>query len=196
MNTGTKTIAVLLAASLLVVVGCGAPEAKTPKDAAVNFVKSIHNGDKALFLASVDIEDKELAEAMFDTMAPMLDFAKAFEKEYGKDKLEGMSMDEVPTVEEVTGKIEIKEDGDKATGTLPGKDDPIRLIKKDGVWKVDMSKDMPSAAERDQVMKMAKAMGDAVQKAKERIGKDSAEDVMKVLGAAMMAAMMGGGEAP
>lgn len=191
MNTGTKTIAVLLAASLLVVVGCGTPEAKTPKDAAVNFVKSLHSGDKDLFLASVSIDDKELAEAMFDTMAPMLDFAKAFEAEYGKDKMEGMNLGDIPTVAEVTDKLEIKEDGDKATGKLPGKDDPIELIKKDGIWKVDLAKDMPSAAEREQVMKMAKAMGDAVGKAKERIGKDSAEDVMKALGAAMMAAMMG-----
>jgi hypothetical protein len=190
VNTGTKTIAVLLTASLMLVVGCGAPEAKTPKDAAMNFVKSIHNSDKALFLASVDIEDTELAEAMFDTMAPMIDFAKAFEAEYGKDKMEGMSMDDIPTVDDVE-KMEIKEDGDKATGTLAGKDDPIQLIKKDGVWKVDMSKDMPSAKERDQVLKMAKGMGDAVEKAKERIGKDSAEDVMKAFGAAMMAVMMG-----
>jgi len=178
-----------LAASLLVVVGCSAPEAKTPKDAAVNFVKSIHNGDKDLFLASISIEDEELAGAMFDTMVTMLDFDKAFEAEYGKGKLQGMSVDDFPTVEEVSDKIEIKVDGDKATGVVPSKkDDPIKLVQKDGVWKVDLSD--AYLREIIEVLKLAEVMGDAIKKAKDRIGKDSAEEVMKVLEEAMREVMM------
>jgi hypothetical protein len=194
---GTRTIAVLLSISLLFGVGCSTPQAKTPKDAAVNYARSLYHGDKDLFLATVDVEDKEVAVFTFNTITTMLDFYHAFEKVYGKDRSAWLWEQACPTVEEVANEIEIEEDGDKATGAVPGKIHPILFVKKGDVWKVDMSMDVQDGRalkeqiQRRGVDRIAKVLRKNVEEIKARLGKDSIRDVKRALDAAFIHAVTG-----
>ncbi|MHC4982511.1 MAG: hypothetical protein ACYTF6_05010 [Planctomycetota bacterium] len=146
-------------------------EAKTPKEAIVNIHKAVEKGDKGLFMANVNIADKELGEAVFDAMSAMLSFIKKFRNEYGKDKLGEDFAFYVPTAEEVAEKVKIEKEDGKATATLAG--DKTVLVEKDGKWKADMS-DMDK--EPEIAKPMLKMIASAAKEAEKKIGKAEYKD--------------------
>jgi hypothetical protein len=199
MSKALKLFVVLAGMSVLVA-GCGASTAKTPKEAIKNLSKSIENSDKALFLASIYAGEngKEVAEAMFDGMAAMTSFSKAMEKAYGKEAGAEMRKDSPVMTEDEINKLDIKEEGDKATAKDPSKGKPMTLVKKNGVWLADMSEMVPKdAAERTKMIKMGQGMAKAIGEVKGKIGKSGVtkEQINKELNdavGAVMKATMGG----
>ncbi len=184
---------VLVAGMAMFAIGCGgggAKDAKTPKEACVNMTEAVETGDEALFLSAVHTEDEEMAKAMFGQISAMYDYSKKFEAEYGKAP--GKGGKKMPTSKDVAEKVKIKEDGDKAVATMPGQSGDMDLVKKDGVWKVDISKGTPTGAEKEKALKMSKTMADVVKEVTGKIGTEgyTAEKIEKELGAAMMKAMM------
>jgi hypothetical protein len=185
MSTALRiTLAVLLTATVLAG-GCS-KTAATPKEAVTNMVKAIDNNDKSAFKDVVCFGEgnQEAGEAMFDMMAAMVGFQKELQKAYGKDVVGPMGKNIIPTDDELA-KMEIKEEGDKATAKV--QDKPMPLIKKDGKWYVDLTKDAPSASEKDKMIKQSKKLVDAINKAKANIGKDgyTAEKINEELTKAM-----------
>jgi len=171
--------------------GGAVAKAKTPKEAVTNMSKAIEKMDKDQFLASTYLGEggKEFAEAMFDTMAAMTAFGKEMEKAYGKDAIAGMVEQTPALTDEELAKLVIKEEGEKATATDP-KGKPVRLVKKDGAWLVDMSEDVPKGEERAKALKEAKAMAKAYNDVRPKIGKGmTKEQIAEELGKAMKAAM-------
>ncbi|MGC9454710.1 MAG: hypothetical protein ACP5HU_07580 [Phycisphaerae bacterium] len=104
-----------------------------------------------------------------------------------------MTMDaDIEKLDEAEFRIE----GDKAYGTVPGDDDEMVLIRKDGQWYMDMEAeaDFPSGEDAEKMVQMFSSMADIVREKQDRIGEDgvTAESLSEELGVAMMGAMMGG----
>lgn len=173
--------------------GSSAAPAKTPKEAAANFVKSFQNNDKTLFMNTVDLkpEDKDFASAAFDAMAAMASFQNAMVKTYGKDAVKD-SMP-VPTLEDAEkANITIDpKDPDKASGKIGDKDSDTMFARKDGVWKIVM-KDVPPADKQAEVKKMFATIIKATKDLRPKIGQQgmTAEKINEEFGAIMMKAMM------
>ena len=96
-------------------------------------------------------------------------------------------------------KSEAKVDGDNATIINPTKEekDPMKLVKKDWKWFVDL-KSLPKDG-MDQVVKMAPAMAKAATEVTAEIKSGKYKDAMEAqqaLGTKMIAAMMEAGPAP
>jgi ABC-type glycerol-3-phosphate transport system substrate-binding protein len=190
MRTPLKLTALLLAVAILAP-GCGgAREAKTPKDAAINMAKAFETGDKDLFLSSIKVADKETVSKMFDGMTAMKQFAEKFEKAYGRP-LKGVNLGDIPSADEIEKKLEVKIDGDKATGTMEGQTKPMPFVKEGGKWLVDLGKDMPTGQEKEGVVKMFEATKKAVDELMPKIGAEGydADKMEKEFGTAMMKAM-------
>jgi hypothetical protein len=199
MNNAVQMMAMLLGAAAMLA-GCsgGGGAAKTPKEAVANFSRSIEKADKALFLSTVNMgaDDKELAGAMFDVMAVMVGISNDMDKAYGKEAGADLKKGAPIFSAEELAKLEIKEEGDKATVKDPkdkgGK--PLDLIKKDGVWLVDMTKQSPPAAERKKMIEQSQAMVKALGEVRAKIGKPGTtkESIgMEFLGAMMKVGMAG-----
>ena len=191
---------VLLAGAAVTAGGCGKKgsvptgPAKTPKEAIVKFAHALQSGDKAAFLSVVHYpqEAKPAVEAMFDTMSTMMGFMKDLQKEYGEDAVGKMKGKEFPTPEEIESKATIDEERDTATATLPDGNEPMKLVKKDGGWLVDLSEGLPEADQREEMIKTVGLMKKAVEKARANIGKEgyTAEKVMQEFMGEMMKAAM------
>ena len=205
-------LGLVLLVGVVLVAGCGKDEGgsgsgtakvvppKTPKDALMNMVNAIKASDKKAFMDAVNVSEDAapVVEAMFETMAMMMDFGKAMEKEYGKDALpEGGPAASAKMFDFDESKLQVKVDGDTATATMPDQDDKVKLVKKDGKWKVDLSDQMPPPDQRKQMIESLAVMKKAVAAARSKIGKEgyTAEKVMQEFMAEMMKAMqqsMGG----
>ena len=183
--------AAALALCLLAPAGCGGGKAKSPKDAAKNFVNSLLKDDKDLFFSSVYYgdADKEMVEAQFETMAAMTQFAVKFEKAYGTGKFKGSK----PVItEEDLADLEVEGSGDTAVARTPSGSEDIKLIKKDGAWYVDISDSMPKGAQDAETKKALVTMAEAIRKVTANIGKEG-YDEKKIMGefmGAMMSAAM------
>ena len=180
--------AAALVLCLLAAAGCGGKKAKSPKDAAKNFGNSLLKNDKDLFLSSVYYgdADKELVEAQFEMMAAMTEFVVKFEKAYGTGKFKGSK----PVItEEDLENLEVEGSGDTAVARSPAGGEDINLIKKDGIWYVDISDAMPEGAQVAQAKKALGPMAEGIRKVSANIGKEG-YDEQKIMGE-FMAAMMG-----
>ncbi|MHC4982513.1 MAG: hypothetical protein ACYTF6_05020 [Planctomycetota bacterium] len=189
----TKTIKLCVVCLMAVTVfaaGCKSKEAKTPKDAIVNIHKALEKGDKGLFMANVEIADKELGEAVFDATSAMLRFIKKFRKEYGKDKLGQDFAFHVPTAEEVAEKVKIKKEDGKAIATIAGEE--TVLVEKDGKWKADMSK-IVAGGEKAKKIEMLKKMASAAKKAEGKVGKAEYKDNPEKITLELIGDMTGAG---
>jgi hypothetical protein len=138
---------------------------------------------------------KEVGEAMFDGIAAMMGLLKDLDKTYGKDANSPMGdmSNEAPIFTDAEiAKIDVKEEGDKASAVNPKDKKPMKFMKKDGVWYADMSEDMPPAAQRDGTIKQSKAMVKAVGDVRAKIGKTgmTRDKIMQELMGAMMKASM------
>ena len=145
----TKLILTITVVSLIGF-GCAKKEgpAETPKDAVSKFIEGMLEFNKAKFMASLTGEKQELkaASMYMDYMIAVKDFKQAVIKKYGdsgwahfendggaklsltmtdnRDKLDAM-------------KVEI--DGDKAVCTMPGEAKAVNLLRKNGIWYVNVS---------------------------------------------------------
>lgn len=169
-------------------------EAKTPKEAAMNFVKSFQNNDKALFFNTVELqrpEDRDFASAAFDAMAAMASFKNAMVKAYGKDAVKDSVP--VPTTEDVDkANITIDpKDPDKASGKVGDDSSDKNFVRKGGAWKVLM-KDVPPAEQQANMKKVFAAIVKGVAELKPKIGQQgmTAEKINEEFGAIMGKAMM------
>jgi hypothetical protein len=171
--------------------GASRGPAKTAKEAAVNLVVAVEQGDKALFVQTMaaDSKDKPMVEAMFEVVSAMWEFGNAYKKAYGSLP-PGMS-DMPPSASEFESKVQIEETGDTAKARLPGGKGPMDLVKKDGVWKVDMEMRMPDDPKaRDEQITQAVRQAKAVRDVRTKIGKPgmTGEKIMEELGKAMSSA--------
>jgi hypothetical protein len=184
--------------------------AETPKEAVVNFWKAIEENDKGLFMANVNVadKDKQLAEKMFDGMVAMRSVMTKLEKEYGKDEIAKAGKRGGPaqtfSYKDIEAKVQIKEEADKATATMPeaGGEFVPPIVKKDGHWKVDLTQDVPTDQEREMAVKMFDRMRTAAKNAEKKIGKEgqTAEKIMsemvsEVMGVDMQKMMQDMGDA-
>lgn len=119
---------------------------ETPKQALLNIVKGFDDENVKLIKASIYVPDeiREFANSMLDSRAAMVQFYKDLEAAYGEEADEykvSMKDENLPSIEEVE-KLTIEKEGDKATATRENKR-PIKFIKKDGRWFVDLTDKMP-----------------------------------------------------
>lgn len=207
----TTTIVALLAMTGLSV---GADQAKndTPKAALENMFEAMAKSDADTFASCFDATEDEakVLRAMGAFMGTAVKFQKAMIDAYGDegvmDNLKGLQRILDGTWKE---KLKIEIDGDKAVATQEGEDRPLKLLKKDGSWKIaadsmlgDSVKlgDNPADLDKsvDKAVKMDQALAAAQKKVMPMIGKEgkTAEDIKKEIGQAMMKAMFENMPAP
>lgn len=122
--------------------------AATPKDAMSKFLEGMLEFDKAKFMDSLTGTKTELksASVFMDYMIAVRDFKEAVIDKYGTSgwahfvneggaKLSLNMTDNRNQLDSM--KVEI--DGDKAVCTMPGFDKPVTLLRKNGVWYVNVS---------------------------------------------------------
>ena len=185
---------VLLAVCAMTAGSARAADQSTPKKAAESFGTALVAGDnKAVREVSqgTDAEYKTV-DALGTMVGAMKKLSDAASAKYGKDNAISKGAKDMDIAAELE-KSEVKEDGDKATITNKEKDEknPMKLVKKDGKWFVDLSS-LPKEG-MDQVVKMAPAMSKAATEVAGEIKADkykTAEEAQQALGTKMLAAMM------
>ena len=190
MNMAFRSI-VLLLGMAAILGGCSKGGAATPKDAVANLSKSYEKGDRALYLASVEVgpDGQELAGALFDLTVAMKGYRSDMEKAYGKGA-GGSRRDSGVLTEEELSKLEIKEEGDKATVKSPEGGEPLKLVKRDGAWRVDMTHMTPPADIRQRMIESMKARAKAVGEVRAKIGQPGM--TKEKIGQEFLRAMVGG----
>jgi hypothetical protein len=168
----------------------------TPKGAALDFGNALLAGDsKALRATSLGTEDEyKIVDALGSMVGGMKKLSDAAAAKWGKENpitAGAKDMDMAAELNKPT--VEVKEEGDTATIINKEKQekDPMKLVKKDGKWFVDL-KSLPKDG-MDQVVKMAPAMAKAAAEVAADIKADKFKDAMEAqqaFGTKMIAAMM------
>ena len=210
----TKRLVLLATVLMLVVVGCGgakkaatpvgcggAKKAATPKEAVLNMRDALADGNESAFVDCFDVDEngKKMLEAMFGMTDVMEEFkekvTKAFSKE-DAEKILGSQEDpfgELMAIKDEDIEVTLAEDGNSATCVVKGSDvDDMPLIKKDGVWLVQLDEDeAPSDEEVEQGLKMVEIMTGVFKEMGDKAGDDgmTAEKFEEEMGQKMMAAM-------
>ena len=139
--------------------------AETAKQAALNFMLSVRDGDRELFLASAHFEDKAILAAAFDAQVAMWAFATKFAATYGGKVAERLGLP--PSLEGLETKLAVSEERGRTLATLRGK--PLGEVRKvSGAWKVDVSHMLPS--DRSRALPAARLLTAAAKQAMARIG--------------------------
>ncbi len=145
----TKLILTIVVVSLIVC-GCSKKQgsAATPKDAMRNFLDGMLEFDKAKFMGSLTGTKTEMnaASAFMDYMIAVRDFKKAVIDKYGTsgwahfEKQGGakLSLDMTDNRDKMDS-IKVEMEGDKAVCTMPGLAKAVNLLRKNGVWYVNVS---------------------------------------------------------
>ena len=207
----TMGIKILLAILCpLAILGCGdkssspqAPQkANTPKRALENMRLTLLAGDKQAFVGNFEApaKQKEMLGALYEFASASSQFDQAMRDAYGQEATEkamggtkkGPQLHDENWLEGVT----IQVDGDTATAVKEGQDDALRLIKKDGFWRIDAGSMLGDKGQSDEdierAIKMFQLMADVVTDVKQKIGQPdfTAEKINQELSKAMMMAMM------
>lgn len=145
----TQLILTIVAVSLIVC-SCSKKQgpAATPKDAISNLFEGMLEFDKTKFTASLTGTEEEMkaASAFIDYMIAVRDFKQAVIDKYGTSgwahfEQQGgakLSLDMTDQRDKLDSmKVEI--DGDKAVCTIPGQPKAVTLLRKNGVWYVNVS---------------------------------------------------------
>ncbi len=167
----------------------------TPKGAALAFGNALLAGDsKALRATATGTEDEyKIVDALGSMVGGMKKLSDAAAAKFGKDNPITAGAKDMDIAAELD-KSEVKEEGDTATiinKSKPQEKDPMKLVKKDGKWFVDL-KSLPKDG-MDQVVKMAPAMAKAAAEVAADIKADKFKDAMEAqqaFGTKMIAAMM------
>lgn len=184
----------------------------TAKDALESAHNLIMDKDFMGMVALAPPKHQEAAKIMMGAMEDMIEASESLEatvkSKLGEDVAKGIrstSDDLKSPLKSVTkedgsvdwSKVEVKEEGDKATVVVDGKTQSEKLVKIDGKWYMDMEtekspEDFKKDAEQMRGMadKMIKAMGEV--EADVQSGKLTKENFKTEYGKKMMAAMMGG----
>ena len=206
-----RTVAkVLMLASTLLIIGCGdkagpagkPKKADTPKQALENMRLALLTGDEKAFVNCFEASQaqKQMLGSMCEFSSAAGEFQKAMEKAYGEGSFKqnkvpnpGADLQDENWLEDVT----IKVDGDRAEVLRQGIPQGLKLIRKDGLWKIDSwsmlgAQDSPDDKDMDQAAKMFQAMTKAIEQVRPKIGQAgyTAEKLDQELKQAMMMAMM------
>lgn len=140
----------------------------TPQQALKNMVAAVMTGNKDLFAKTVSVadEDKALANLQFEVLQEMLAFSKDMKKAY---KQEGM-VPTMPSAQDID-KADIKIEGDKAE-VAGGEMQGTTLVKKNDVWLVDVTKDLPKGEQRAAFLKNGPEMVKGIKELRSKIGKE------------------------
>jgi hypothetical protein len=169
------------------------PDLSNPKSAAVSFAKAIQSNDMAAAKAASTGTDEQykMVEAMGQMMSGFKNYESAAVAKFGDA---GKSDQSPPDIVADTEGSDVKTEGDTATVINPKKPDdkdPMKLVKKDGKWKVDLASmpiDEQAKTMAASASKMKKALDDTAEEIK--AGKyPTAQEAQKALGMKMQAAM-------
>ena len=188
--------------------GAAPRSARTPKEALVNLGAAIEAGDSDAFIACFDASEKE--EEMLGIVADFMSTAKDFEAEmvkaYGRDSVKqqgqmkmGAGSMAALADKKLLDEATIKVTGDTATATMEGEKEPLKLVKKGGVWKVNVADlNMGDEKQAKMVLMMLDAMSKAMAGARKNIGKPDydAKKINEEIRKAMMGSMMPAGMTP
>ena len=189
-----------VAVMVCAMVGSAKADQSTPKGAALDFGNALLAGDsKGIKATAVGSDaDFKVVDALGTMVSAMKKLSDAAAEKFGKDNPISASAKDMDIAAELE-KSEVKEEGDTATIINKTKDDknPMKLVKKDGKWFVDLAS-LPKDG-MDQVVKMAPAMAKAATEVTAEIKSGKYKDAMEAqqaLGTKMIAAMMEAGPAP
>lgn len=193
-NFNRLSVVVVAVCSLAAAGTARAADQSSPKSAALAFGTALVAGDnKAVREVSkgTDAEFKTV-DALGTMVGAMKKLSDVAGEKFGKDNAISKGAKDMDVKAELE-KSEVKEEGDNATIVNKEKDDknPMKLMKKDGKWFVDLSS-LPKQG-MDQVVKMAPAMSKAAGEVAGEIKADkykTAEEAQQALGTKMLAAMM------
>ena len=166
-----------------------APDLSNPKSTAVSFAKAVQSNDMAAAKAASTGSDEQykMVEAMGQMMSGFKNFESAAVAKFGDAGKSGQGM---PDVVADTEGSEVKTEGDTATLINPKKPDdkdPMKLVKKDGKWKVDLAS-MPMNEQAKTMAASASKMKKALDETAEEIkaGKyKTAQEAQAALGMKM-----------
>ena len=207
MKKNVLRVAILMGCILLVA-GCGGgggptKKADTPEQALANMRLAVLDGDKDALVNCFEAtaKQKEMLEAFSEFTIAASKFEQKMKKVYGEEAVkqamssrkQGMQLDDENWLDEV----KIKTKGDTATAVRKGESQVWHLVKKDGVWKIDVTSMMvmgkgESDKDIEQATKMFQTMVKVVNDVKPKIGQAgyTAKKVNDELSQAMMMAMM------
>jgi hypothetical protein len=188
MNTRTLALLTALTTVAFCAAGCGPKQASSPTEAIRLMAEAVEEGDREQFVAQYDAEgkEKEALGATFGMMTTMQEFNEKMKDTYG-DAFPAPSMKHFKPSD--VEKAEVNVDGDTATVKVPGQAGEMKLVKKDGGWKIK-----PGAMLRDdldQQIKHANASRKAIEAVMPLIGKEgeTVQSIQAELGKARMKEM-------
>lgn len=191
--------------SFLVVALCSslalaAPDLSTPKSAALAFGNALVGDDAAGLKASAFGSEAEFktVEALGKMISAMKKLSDAASAKYGKDNIITKGSKDIDVAAELE-KSELKVEGDTATIINKDKEEknPMKLVKKNGAWKVDLAS-LPKEG-TEQLVQMAPAMAKAATEVVAEIKADkykTADEAQQAIGTKMVAAMLNGPNGP
>ena len=207
-TTGIKILLAVICP--LAILGCGdkggspqAPQkADTPKLALENMRSTLLAGDKQAFVDCFDApaKQKEMLGSFYEFASASTKFDEAMTEAYGQEAAEqamgGPGKDVQLHDENWLEGITIQLEGDTATAVKEGQDEALRLIKKDGLWKIDAATMLGGKGQSDEDMekasKMFQLMAEVVTDVSQKVGQEgyTAKKINQELSKAMMMAMM------
>ncbi|MHC4657091.1 MAG: hypothetical protein ACYS91_19060 [Planctomycetota bacterium] len=200
----TKLILTIAVVSLIVT-GCSKKQdsAATPKDAVNKLFEGMLEFDKAKFTGSLTGTKTELkaASVFMDYMIAVRDFKEAVIDKYGTsgwahfEKQGGakLSLNMTDNRDKMDSmKVEI--DGDKAVCTMPGEAKGVNLLRKNGVWYVNVSDVVTTGGvDLETFIGTWTKMAELIKAKQQRIGKTgvTAQSLDMELGTEMMPILTG-----
>ncbi len=178
----TKALIALGFALVTFTSGCGRKEGSqtTPKGAMTMFIDGFSKLDKSRVMACVTGGEQELKalSVFIDYAIAVKDFQKAIIDQYGASgwahfENEGgakLSLDLTGDKNKLdSAKIEV--DGNRATCTVPGDAQVMKLLRKDGLWYVDAGSALASGGtDAGEFIRLWSAMTHLIRKKQQRIG--------------------------
>jgi hypothetical protein len=168
-----------------------APDLSNPKSTAVSFAKAVQSNDMAAAKATSTGSDEQykMVEAMGQMMSGFKNFQSAAVAKFGDA---GKSSQGPPDIVADAEGSEVKTEGDTATvinPKQPDDKDPMKLVKKDGKWKVDLSS-MPMDEQAKMMAASASKMKKALDETAEEIKANkykTVQEAQQALGMKMQA---------
>jgi len=200
----TKLILTIAIVSLTVF-GCAKKEdsAATPKDAMRKFLEGMLEFDKAKFTGSLTGTEQELkaASVYIDYMIAVRDFKQAVIDKYGasgwahfeNDGGAKLSLDMTDNRDKLDS-MKVVIDGDKAACTMPGEAKAVNLLRKNGLWYVDVSDVITTGGvDLGKFIEMWTKMAKLIKGKQQRIGQAgvTAQSLDMELGNELMPILMG-----
>lgn len=185
------TVAGVVLCVLGLIAGCEGSEYSTPKGAAESLAAAMEKGDVEGVKRASAGGDPKAVEGMTKVVAAMKELNDAAVAKFG-DQGKGIASNGPGGDLDMARKVreaEVKIEGDTVTLTVKGDDDPLKLKKVDGEWKVDLSEMAGPAAA------MGAAMFDGMASAAKQTAADIKAGKYKTAEeaeAAFTAQMMGG----